>query len=155
MGKPYYLGDDMSIVSISFSKISAEKHKPIQGKVNVANNVAIKKIEKADFVIGDTKQDCLKFSFEFTSKTEPEIGEILFTGDVIFLAKKETVTETIETWEAKKPLQAEIITPVINAVLKKCNIEALVLSQTINLPAPLKLPSVSAKEASEKTAPQN
>ncbi|MFW6230766.1 MAG: hypothetical protein ACOC32_01950 [Nanoarchaeota archaeon] len=144
----------MSIVSISFSKIQAEKHKPIQGKVNVANNVAIKKIEKADFVVGDVKQDCLKFSFEFTSKTEPEIGEIVFGGDVIFLAKKETVADVVAAWNAKKPVQKEIITPVINAVLKKCNIEALVLSQTMNLPAPLKLPSVSPKEASEKAASQ-
>jgi hypothetical protein len=145
----------MSIVSISFSKIQAEKFKPIQGKVNVANNVAIKNIQKADFIVGDVKQDCLKFTYEFTSKTEPAIGEILFTGDVIFLSKKETVEDVVKTWEAKKPVDKEILTPVINAVLKKCNIEALVLSQTMNLPAPLKLPSVSSKEASEKATPRD
>ncbi len=136
---------------MTFSKINAEKSKPIQGKVNVVNNVGIKDVKKANFVVGDVKQDCLRFTFEFASKTEPSIGNITIDGDVLYLAKKDVVDETIENWDAKKPIRKEILTPVINGILKRCNIEALGLSQTMNLPAPLKLPSVSAKEASEST----
>ena len=141
----------MSIVSLTFSKIQAEKSKSIQGKVNVVNNVAIKNVEKANFVIGSSKQESLKFSFEFTSKTEPSVGSILIEGDVLFLVKSEDVEDVLKSWEEKKPIPKEIITPVINGVLKKCNVEALILSQTMNLPSPIKLPSVSANEANEKT----
>ncbi|MFW5852774.1 MAG: hypothetical protein ACOCUR_01980 [Nanoarchaeota archaeon] len=142
----------MSIVSISFSKIEAEKSKPTQGKVNVANNVGIKKLEKASLQMGNTKQDSLKFSFEFSSKTEPSIGSILIEGDVIFVAEKQVVEDAVKAWDDKKPIDQELLTPVLNGILKRCNVEALVLSQTMNLPSPIKLPTVSAKEAKETTS---
>ena len=141
----------MSIVSLTYSKINAEKSKNVQGKVNVSNNVAIKDVQKASFVMGSAKQDSLKFSFEFSSKTEPSVGSILIEGDLIYLADGKTVEEALELWKDKKPLPKEIITAVINGILKKCNIEALILSQTMNLPAPIKLPSVNAAEASESS----
>lgn len=142
----------MSIVSISFSKIEAEKSKPTQGKVNVVNNVGIKKLEKASLQMGNTKQDSLKFSFEFSSKTEPSIGSILIEGDVIFVAEKQVVEDAVKAWDDKKPIDQELLTPVLNGILKRCNVEALVLSQTMNLPSPIKLPTVSAKEAKETTS---
>ena len=139
----------MSIVSLTFSKINAEKSKAIQGKVNVVNNIAIKNVDKANFIIGKVQQDSLRFSFEFTSKTEPSIGSIVIEGDVIYMAEPDSVEKVMSDWKEKKPISKEIITPVINGILKKCNIEALILSQTMNLPAPIKLPSVSAAEATD------
>ncbi len=141
----------MSIVSITFSKISAEKSKPIKGKVNVANNVAIKDIKKANFKMANVEQNSLRFSFEFTSKTEPEIGNITLEGDVVYILEKEKMESVLKSWEEKKPVQKDVITPVINAILKKSNIEALMLSQTMNLPSPVKLPSVDPSKASEHT----
>lgn len=140
------MGDYMSVVSMNFSKISAEKFAPVHGKVTISNNVAITDVKKADFVIGSVKQDCLRLSFSFASKTEPKVGSIDFAGDVIFLATKEDVEESLKNWEAKKPIKKEILGVVINNILKKCNIEALILSQTMNLPAPIKLPTASVKE---------
>ncbi len=139
----------MSIVSLTYSKINAEKTKNIQGKVNVSNNVAIKDVQKASFVMGTAKQESLKFSFEFSSKTEPSVGSILIQGDLIYLANSAVVDESLELWKEKKPLPKDIITTVINGILKKCNVEALIISQTMNLPSPIKLPSVSSAEASE------
>ena len=140
----------MSIVSIAFSKINAEKNKPIKGKVNVANNVAIKNVEKANLSMAGSQQSSLKFTFEFSSKTEPEIGSILIEGDLIFMLDASAVDETISDWKDNKPMKKEIITPVLNGILKKCNIEALILSQTLNLPSPVKLPTVSADDTSKQ-----
>ena len=142
----------MSIVSLTYSKINAEKTKPIQGKVNVVNNVAIKNVEKVNFIVGSVKQDSLKFSFEFTSKTEPEIGSILIEGDVIFLVESGDAEKVVSDWKEKKPVNKDIVAPVINGILRKCNVEALIMSQTMNLPAPIKLPSVSAAEAMGKNS---
>jgi hypothetical protein len=137
----------MSVVSVNYSKISAEKLGPVQGKVTVSNNVSITDVKRADFVIGSVKQDCLRFSFAFVSKTEPKVGSIDITGEVIFLASKEDVDSSLKQWEEKKPLKKEILGEVINNILKKCNIEALILSQTMNLPSPIRLPTANVTEA--------
>jgi len=42
----------------------------------------------------------------------------------------------------------DIMSGVLNTVLTKCNIEALILSQKVNLPPPIPLPSVR-QEAKE------
>ena len=141
----------MSIVSIALSKINAEKMKAVRGKVNVANNVAIKNVEKANISMGSSQQSSLRFTFEFTSKTEPEIGNILIEGDLVFMTEGSKVDETVNAWKESKPMHKDIITPVLNGILKKCNIEALIISQTLNLPSPVKLPSVSP-DAASKTA---
>ncbi|MFP4117617.1 MAG: hypothetical protein ACLFTR_01710 [Candidatus Woesearchaeota archaeon] len=142
----------MSIVSIAFSKINAEKKKAVRGKVNVANNVAIKNVEKANISMGNTQQSPLKFSFEFTSKTEPEIGNILIEGDLVFMTEGSRADETINAWKESKPMQKDIITPVLNGILKKCNVEALIMSQTLNLPSPVKLPTVNPNDASNQAS---
>ncbi len=137
---------------MSFSKIVAEKLAPAQGKVSVSNNVTITDVKKADFVVGTVKQDCLRFSFTFTSKAEPSVGNIELSGDVIYLTTEENVKEALKAWEDKKPIKKEILGVVINNVLKKCNIEALILSQTMNLPAPIRLPTASVKETSAEAS---
>lgn len=140
----------MSVVSVNFTKITAERKKAAHGKVSVANNVMITSVKKAEISLGSSKQDCLKFGFEFASKAEPEIGLIQINGEVIFIADSESVKAAVEAWENKKPLKKELVSPVINAVLRKCNIEALILSQTMNLPAPIKLPVAKVTEATKK-----
>ncbi len=142
----------MSIVSITFSKLNAEKKKAVRGKVNVANNVAIKSVEKTSLAMAGSKQSSLKFTFEFTSKTEPEIGSILIEGDLVYMVDATQADEAVAAWKDSKPMRKEVITPVLNGILKKCNIEALILSQTMNLPSPVKLPTVSPDDASRQAA---
>ena len=42
-----------------------------------------------------------------------------------------------------KKIAKDIMSRVLNAVLAKCNIEALILSQEVNLPPPIPLPKVT------------
>ena len=136
----------MTIIATNFTKINVEKSGAVKGKVSIANNVAIQNVEVTHIAIGASKQDALKFTFEFTAKYEPKIGEILIGGELIFLEKADKVKEIAEGWKKNKNVPKEIMASILNNVLTKCNIEALILSREINLPPPIQLPKVNVKK---------
>ena len=140
----------MSIVGFNFTKISVErKSGNISGKVNIANNISIKNAEKKDLSLGKAKQDGIKFSFEFTSKYTPDVGSILLNGEVLYMEDKAKVEEILNNWKKDKKLPPDVITPMLNMALTKSNIQALILSQEINLPPPIPLPKVEQKEGKD------
>lgn len=139
----------MVIVGFGFSKMMVERTSPIKGKVNIKNNVGIKSVEKTDLMLGSAKQDGLRFVFEFTTSYEPKIGEIFISGDVIDLQPEKKVEEVIKDWKKDKKVEAAIMTPILNTVLSKCNVQALLLSKDINLPPHIPLPKVTHKQATQ------
>jgi len=95
-------------------------------------------------------QKGLKFTFEFVSKFEPKVGSITLLGNVLVMEETKKVQESLSTWKKSKSVNKEIMHEVLNAILAKCNVEALVLSREVNLPPPIPLPKVEAggKESS-------
>ena len=71
-------------------------------------------------------------------QTEPET----FIVNSIPLLKKNKVKEVLDGWKKDKKLPKEIMTTILNSVLTKCNIQALILSEQINLPPPIPLPKL-------------
>ena len=132
----------MAIVGFNFSRISAEKKGVVKGKITINNNIAIKEVEKKDLSLGTTKQDGVKFIFEFTSKYEPKFAEITLGGDVLFLAGAEEVKKILDSWKKDKKVPKEVMAQVMNAALTKCNVQALIISRDVNLPPPIPMPSV-------------
>lgn len=132
----------MAIVGFNFTKINVEKLKAVTGTVNISNNVSIKKVEENDLSFGRTKQKGLRFEFEFLSNYEPKVGSISLTGEVLFLDEAKKVEDMLNDWKKNKKLPKEVMTPVLNTALNRCNIQALILSQQINLPPPIPLPKV-------------
>ena len=135
----------MTLVGLQFDKIHLEKFKPISGKVSVNNNVALKNVEKTDLKFGTSKQNALRITFEFVANYEPKIAKILLLGNITYFDKSEKIDDLFKTWKKDKKLPKEILTPVLNTILTKCNVEALVLSREINLPPPVPLPKVQVK----------
>ena len=84
----------------------------------------------------------MKFTFEFTSKYEPKLGTILLGGDVLFLTDSKKSKEILDGWKKDKKVPKEIMAGILNTVLARCNIQALILSQEVNLPPPIPLPKV-------------
>lgn len=133
------------IVGFSFNKILVEKTGPIQGKVNITNNVAVLQVEKIPLNFGSNQQEGLRFNFEFKADYTPKIGQILLNGDVLYLGDSKQTKEILDTWQKKKQVPKDVMELIINNVLSKCNIEALILSREINLPPPIPLPKLSGK----------
>lgn len=135
----------MAIIGFNFTKISAErKEKTVKGKIDIKNNVAITNVEESKLSIGNESQKVAKFSFDFDAIYEPKIGSIKFTGEILNLGEAKKIDELIASWKKDKKLSPEITTNLINTILTKCNIQALILSQQINLPAPIPMPKVQA-----------
>lgn len=141
----------MPIVGFNFSKIDVvRKEKTVTGNISINNNVAIKNIEEADLSIGKDKQDVLKFSFEFNSKYEPEIGNISLGGSLLLLDDSKKIKDILSNWKKDKKIAKEVMAGILNTVLAKCNVQALILSQEVNLPPPIPLPKVDTSKGSKE-----
>lgn len=136
----------MAIVGFSFNKIHVEKKGASKGKINISNNVKMKSVEKAELSFKPEKQEGISFRFEFNSVYEPEAGSIELEGELIYLAKKEDAKAILDEWKKSKKVKKEVMSTILNTILSKCNIQALLLSREINLPPPVPLPKVNAKK---------
>lgn len=130
------------IVGFGFKKLSAEKYDAAAGKIDINNNVSIKDVQEDSFSFGKEKQSILKFMFEFTSKYNPSVGTILFEGELLYLEDQKKIKEILSSWKKDKKVPKEIMAGLLNTILTKCNIQALILSQEVNLPPPIPLPKV-------------
>jgi hypothetical protein len=135
----------MAIVGFDFTKINVEKKSSAKGNIKINNNVSIKSVDEQELTLGTLKQKALKFTFSFNTKYEPDLATISLEGFVLYITKPEQVKEISENWKKSKKLPKEIMTPILNTVLAKCNIQALILSSYLNLPSPIPLPKVEEK----------
>lgn len=139
------------IVGFGFTKLSAEKGQASKGKIDINNNVSIKDVQEDSFSLGkDKQQNVLRFLFEFTSKYEPNIGNILFEGELLYMEEPKTAKEILSNWKKDKKLPKEMMAGLLNTILTRCNVQALILSQQVNLPPPIPLPKVQVQQQAEK-----
>jgi hypothetical protein len=136
----------MTIVGFNFTKIEGEKKELTKGKININNNVAITNVDEKNISLGSEKQKVLAFTFEFKSSYDPNIGAIKLIGDVLYMDDSKKVKEILDSWKKNKKLSKEIMSKILNTILNKCNIQALILSEQINLPPPIPLPKVQVEQ---------
>jgi hypothetical protein len=139
----------MVVAGFNFTKILAERKGAAKAKVNISNNVALKKVEEAKFSMGAGEQKGIRFEFEFVSRYEPEIGGITLLGDLLYIENDKITAETLKMWAKEKKIPNNVMTPVINTILQRSNIQALILSQEVGLPSPIPLPRVDAETKTE------
>lgn len=137
----------MAIIGFDLNKISIERTGNVAGEIKINNNVSIKEIEKISVPIKRENQEGLRFGFEFTSTYEPKLGSALIKGNVVVLEDKKKAEDILKQWKKDKKAESDVMTAVLNTVLEKCNIEALILSRDVNLPPSIPLPKVKPKKA--------
>ena len=140
----------MTIVGFNFTKLEAEKKELVKGKININNNVSIKNVEEKKLSLANDKQKVLSFTFEFTAKYDPDIGSIKFVGDVLFMEDAKKTKEIMDRWKKDKKLPKDIMPHILNTVLNKCNIQALILSEQVNLPPPIPMPKLQPAQPAQK-----
>lgn len=140
----------MAIIGINITKIDAERKEPKGGKISINNNISITNVEEKDLSLGSAKQKGLRFSFLFKCDYVPEVGNIDLAGNIMFLADGDKVKEVVDSWKKKKIVPADMMEPILNAALNRCNIEAIKLSQDINLPTPVPMPRLQRSEQQPK-----
>ncbi len=140
----------MTILGFNFKEINVTRKEGVKGKINIKNNVVITDVKEHDLSLGDKNQSALRFTFEFSSVYDPDMGKIVLGGDLMFMESSTKTKQILDEWNKSKKIDKEIMAALLNTVLTKCNIEALVLSQKVSLPPPIPMPSV--KGAEEKPA---
>ena len=138
------------IVGFNFTKISAERNEGVKGKININNNVSIKNVEEKSLALANEKQKGIKFTFEFSSKYEPKLGDITIWGDVLYMADEKKSKEIMDGWKKDKKVPKDTMTSILNTVLSKCNVQALIISRDINLPPQIPLPKVEGQQQAGK-----
>ena len=138
----------MTIVKINLYKVHAERNLDAKvGQVKINNNVSIKNVEELSFA-SDGKKG-LKFTFSFNYTYEPELGKIDVEGQVLFIEDAKKVDEIKASWDKNKRIPMDIMERIINASLHKGNIQAIKVSEEVDLPSPLPLPKVKPSGAPE------
>jgi len=135
----------MGVVGLQFNKIVVEKFSPVKGKITVNNNVTVTDVEKSDLALGTAKQNAAKFHFEFKANYEPKIAVLTFNGYLTFFDKPEAVKEIVDGWKKDKKVPKEVMGSVLNTILSRCNVEAMIFAREVNLPPPIPLPKVQVK----------
>ena len=136
----------VGIIGFNLRKIEVERSPEIKGKISIRNDVKFIDVQRADLFLGKAKQEGLRFSFEYTSIYEPKAGKILLSGDVLAVDEADKVKEVVDNWKKSKKVSKEVMAPVLNSILSKCSIQAILLTKEVNLPSPVPLPKVQVKD---------
>ena len=139
----------MAVIGFGFTKLLIEKKGNAVGKISINNNISLKDVKDVELNLGKQKQKAVNFNFEFTSKYEPNIGDIAIEGELICVFDEKKTKEIKDEWKKSKSVPKDIMISVLTNVLNKCNIEALLLSKELSLPAPIPLPKVELSPEKE------
>lgn len=143
----------MGIIGFNFSKINIERKGDIKGRIDINNNISIKNVVRADFGLGKAKEKGLRINFEFSSDYKPDIASILIAGDILFLGEEKLNEEILKTWKKDKKIPKDVMKDLLNTVMVRCSIEAMILTKDLNLPPPVPIPRLqetSVEQAEKK-----
>lgn len=132
----------MAVISFSFTSLHAEIKQSVKGRIKIGNNVTINSVDKADINFADASKMGVKVGFEYKSSYDPDIGNVVIKGNVVYLHEAKKVQELLDVWAKDKKIPTDAAKEVMTAVLDRSNIEALILSRDVGLPSPVPLPKV-------------
>ncbi len=144
----------MAIIGFNIKKILVERKKLVRGEVKVNTRMNITDVKKQSVKITKGK-DVLSFSFDFAifykgvADHIGSVADIIFEGNVLFLADPKDTTKILDAWK-KKEIPEDIKIRVLNTILSKCNIKALVLEEDMGLPSHIPLPKFQPKSKSKE-----
>ena len=85
---------------------------------------------------------------DYKSEDDKIIASITINGDALFFSDKQEDIE--KEWMKDKKLPDEVNIEVINAVIKKCLIKSLSVSEDLQLPPPIALPVATGMKKEKK-----
>ncbi len=133
----------MTIIGFQFNKLSAERKNPIRGKININRTCNPTKVEEVDL---GSDQKGVRYTFEFSCLYEPDIASMEFSGNITEMRSEEESKKVLEQWGKDKTLPLDTLERVMNAILNRCHIEALIIAKELNMPPPFNLPKVRVKD---------
>lgn len=133
----------MAIVSFMFNSMEIRREDNFNPRVKIRNNINVQNIESVKMNLGSSQQDGLRLSFEYLTVYGENSAKIKLLGNVIFMANSDTTKEYLRNWEKSKALPNNLVAGILDQVLHRCAIQALLLSKEMGLPSPVQLPKVT------------
>lgn len=141
----------MGIVKINLHKVSASRNLDAKGgQIKINNNVSITDVQDMDFSIDGKKG--LRFNFLFNCNYEPGLGKAEVEGQVMYVDEEKKVSELKTAWAKNKQIPFDVMEQIVNAALHKGHIQAIKISEDVNLPSPLPLPKVNRQTSEASSA---
>lgn len=138
----------MTILGLNITKMYIEKKGKIEKGAQVNTNINLLTVKESKIKSEPTDRIGAVISFEAKVEYSPDIAEIAIYGDLVFSDNDEkVVTDAISRWEKEKKLPTDISIEVYNAILRRVNVEALILADRMRLPPPFKMPRFKKSEA--------
>lgn len=133
----------MKLIGFNLDKIIAERESIKPEKININSNINILDIEKPKSNFLKIKDEILKINFEYNINYN-NYGKISFKGDLLITIESKIAKEILKKWKDKK-ISSEFKITIFNIIMRRCNIKALELEDTINLPLHIQLPYLQPK----------
>ena len=73
-----------------------------------------------------------------------------FEGELLYMEEPKKAKEILADWKKDKKMPKELMAGLLNTILTKCNVQALIISQQVNLPPPIPLPKVQINAPADK-----
>lgn len=141
----------MTVIGFNLKKILVERKTLVRGNVKVGTKLNILDLKEEKAKIMNDK-DVLSCDFEFIiqytgiENNKGDVADVIFEGNVLYLVDPKETKKIVEGWK-KKDIPQEMRVKIMNTILAKCNVKALVLEDEIGLPPHLPLPKFKKKEA--------
>ncbi|MBI4448133.1 hypothetical protein HY643_04075 [Candidatus Woesearchaeota archaeon] len=135
----------MPVIGFNLDKISGERKSPLKKDINIKTDMHIKDIKKEDINLGAKTSEVARFEFEFSIVYEPKYADILIGGHILYAESDEKIKEILANWKKSKKIDEGLKLSLLNAILIKCNIKALLISQELGLPPPIRMPKLSSQ----------
>ena len=140
------MGDTLTIVGFNFTKVHGERRAPVRGKISISNKVAVKEVLPAELALAKAKQAGVKFTFNYASVYQPDIGGIELEGELLYLGNDKDIKSLLDEWNKSKKISQDIMTSILNTVLSRCHVQSLIVSRDVSLPPSVPMPKVQVKK---------
>jgi len=138
----------MPIIGMNFNSINANVTGKNKGsEISVNSSPKVDDIEKTNIEVAGLK-DVLKILFTFETKYEPEVGEIVIKGEVLY--HTEGSNEIVAKWKKDKKVDDKLVLDVFNALFRKCLTKVIELSEELRLPPPVQFPMLKPAEGKKE-----
>lgn len=141
----------MGVIGFNFTKIEAKKdvEKQVAQKgMEVNHSISFTNIVKVPLNMTSSKSDVLRVEFDFAIKYQ-DVGNIHLQGEALYTDVEEILEESIKSYEADKKLPEMVDLTIRKFVYNKSLMQAMNLSDLLNLPAPIPLPKFERKKQEE------
>lgn len=139
----------MKLMGFNLNKISAERNTVKPEKININTEIKINNIEKPKSDFLKTKEDILNISFDYIINYNKDFGKISFSGNLLIAVDAKISKDVLKKWKDKK-MPPEFKINIFNIIMRRANIRALDLEDTINLPLHAQLPYLQPPKKEEE-----